>query len=94
MILASAILFHIEKTNSEVVLCGRRHGDIFKQLSLLGFEPRKGYKEIAQGFINHKGDFLTREQAFEHAKECGQITEETIKAAGALSCGLISELLW
>lgn len=46
MILASAIKFHIEKTGETVVLCGCRHGDIFLQLKLLGFEPMKGYKAI------------------------------------------------
>lgn len=75
MILCAAIKFHIDKTDEDVVLCGRRHGEIFQQLKLLGFEPKKGYKEIAQGFITHKGDFLTREKAFDHAMECGQLSK-------------------
>ena len=63
MILAAAIKYYIEGTGKEVILCGARHGDIFTQLETLGFEPRKGYKEIAQGFIDHKNNFLTREEA-------------------------------
>lgn len=73
MILASAIKFHIDKTNEEVILCGCRHGDIFRQLGLLGFEPQKEYKEIVQGFITDRNKFLTREEAYTHAIACGQI---------------------
>lgn len=62
MILAVAIKYYIEETGKEVVLCGARHGDVFTQLEALGFEPSKGYKEIAQGFIDHKNNFLTREE--------------------------------
>lgn len=75
MILASAIKFHIEKTGETVVLCGCRHGDIFLQLKLLGFEPMKGYKAIVQGFITDKNQFLTRKEAFKHAKKCGQLSD-------------------
>ena len=45
MILASAIKSHILETNEEVILCGSRHDDIFKQLKYLGFEPKEGYIE-------------------------------------------------
>lgn len=76
MILASAIKYHITKTDRDVILCGARHGDIFIQLEGLGFEPRDGYEEIAQGFIDHKNNFLTREEAYEHAKMCGQLCEK------------------
>ncbi len=94
MIIASAIIFHIEKTNMATMLCGRRHGDIFDQLKELGFEPKKGYEEIAQGFIDHTGSFLTREQALDHAVMCGQITEQALKDMQGKSCGLLSEMLW
>lgn len=29
-----------------------------------------------EGFINHRGDFLSREEAYNHAIECGQIPAE------------------
>ena len=95
MILAAAIKYRIESTDEEVVLCGVRHGDIFKQLDGLGFEPRKGYEEIEQGFIDHHNNFLTRKEAFEHAKTCGQLASKIIyerEKSGSLS--LISEDLW
>ena len=38
----------------------------------LGFQPKKGYRVLEQGFINHKGEFLNRKEAFEHVKEIGQ----------------------
>ena len=97
MILASAIKFHIEETNEYVILCGSRHGDIFAQLEALGFEAHKGYKEIAQGFIDHKNNFLTRKEAFEHAKQCGQLADKIIydrEHGGTGGLNLISEDLW
>ena len=92
MILAAAVKFHIEKTNEDVVLCGHRHWNVFEQLKLLGFEPQKGYKEIAQGFIDDKNNFLTREEAFEHAIKCGQIEDD--REDGSCCERLVSEDLW
>lgn len=97
MILASAIKYKIEATGKEVVLCGARHGDVFDQLEALGFKPRQGYKEIEQGFIDHKNNFLTREEAFEHAKMCGQLCEKIIYEREEKSHWgkeMISEDLW
>lgn len=97
MILAAAIKYYIEKTGKEVILCGARHGDVFLQLKQLGFEPRKGYKEIEQGFIDHKSNFLTKEEAYEHAKMCGQLCEKIIhdRENGCVcSKKMISEDLW
>jgi hypothetical protein len=97
MILASAIKFHIEKTNEDLILCGSRHGDIFQQIKLLGFETRKGYIELEQGFITHKNEFLNRKQAYEHAKQCGQLSSKIIYERENGCVGgknLISEDLW
>ena len=97
MILAAAIKFHIEKSGEDVVLCGARHGDIFKQVKQLGFEAKKGYKEIEQGFIDHKNNFLTRSEAYDHAKMCGQLCEKIIyerEVKGLFDKELISEDLW
>ena len=95
MILASAIKYKIKKTNKEVILCGARHGDIFKQLEYLGFEPRKGYEEIEQGFIDHNNNFLTREEAYKHAKEIGQLCCRIVyDRETTFGIKLISEDLW
>jgi len=92
MILASAIKFHIEATNKNVILCGVRHSDIFKQLKSLGFKPREGYTELEQGFIDHRGRFLLRKEAYKHAKECGQLSSTTNIAKS--NDELFSEDLW
>ena len=78
MILCAAVKFYIEKTDKKVVLCGQRHGDIFQQLEALGFSPKTGYKELAQGFITHTGEFLDRAQAFDHALICGQLSSRVL----------------
>lgn len=95
MILAAAIKYKIESTGKEVILCGARHGDIFVQLEGLGFKPHSGYIEIDQGFIDHHNNFLTRQEAFEHAKMCGQLAAKTKYEREKLnSFSLISEDLW
>ena len=97
MILAAAIKYKIESTGKEVVLCGARHGDVFKQIEALGFEARKGYEEIDQGFIDHHNNFLTRKEAFEHAKMCGQISANTIydrENKNPFGKNMISEDIW
>lgn len=72
MIVCAAIKFHLEATDSDVILCGVRHGDIFKQLKDLGFKPHNGYKVIEQGFMDNKNRFLNRYEAYEHAIRWGQ----------------------
>lgn len=95
MILAAAIKYRIEKTGKCVVLCGARHGDVFDQLEALGFDPHFGYEEIEQGFIDHTGQFLTRTEAYEHAKQCGQLPWKIIhQREEDKRFSLISEDLW
>lgn len=88
MILASAIQFHIDKTDEIVTLCGLRHGDIFKQLKSLGFKPGCGYQCLSQGFITDKGKYLDRVDALRYAVECKQIRDVKDKSE------LFSEDLW
>lgn len=78
MILAAAVKYEVEATGKEVILCGARHCDIFNQLKGLGFKPQQGYKMVAQGFIDQENNFLTREEAYEHAKTCGQLCTSII----------------
>lgn len=51
-----------------IIICGHRHGDCYKIIKYLDINR----VSEEQGFINHKGEFLTRQEAFEHAKEIGQ----------------------
>lgn len=75
MIICAAIKFEFTNIYGdfiEAVVCGHRHSDCYKTFRLM--LPSHKSKEI-QGFINHKGEFLDRKEAFEHAKECGQCNE-------------------
>lgn len=92
MIIASAIKYHIN--GNDVVLCGVRHGDILNQLLLIGFNI-EDVEELEQGFVDHQNNFLSRREAFHHAKNCGQlsskIAEDKERQGWTL---LISEDLW
>ena len=87
MIIASAIKYHIDTTDSDVILCGRRHSDIINQLKLLGFKPHIGYKELEQGFIDNRGVFMNRYEAYLHAVSLQQIKKKKEEL-------LYSEDLW
>ena len=87
MILCAAVKFHIDATDEDVVIPCRRHADAFQILKSLGFEPKKGYKEICQGFITTEGKFFDRQEAYVHAKWCGQLSHTTI-----LSCEAMGKL--
>lgn len=75
MILCAAIKFHIEKTGNDVVVPCWRHAEAYKIMKSLGFQPKDGYKEVAQGFITTDNEFLDRKEAYEYAIKCGQISQ-------------------
>ena len=52
----------------ELVVCGHRHCNCFEIIHHLKVLPILRI----QGFMNHKGEFLDRKEAFQHAKEIGQ----------------------
>lgn len=72
MIICAALKLQVEDLDHETILPCWRHGKGFQILEDLGFQPKKGYKVLEQGFINHKGEFLGRKEALEHVKETGQ----------------------
>lgn len=95
MIRAAAIKFYIEATDSEVILCGARHADIYAQLCGLGFDAKDGYVEMEQGFIDNGGKFLSRSDAYDHAVACGQIPFKiAYERDKSGSKQMISEDLW
>ena len=77
MILCAAVKIHVDATGKDVVIPCRRHCDAFHILRDMGFEPKQGYNMVAQGFIKTDGGFLTREEAYAHAINCGQLSETT-----------------
>ena len=75
MIICAAIDITFVNSKDEVVnliVCGHRHCYCFKTIRHL---DNKHTQWTVQGFINHKGEFLNRKQAFEHVKEIGQYNE-------------------
>ena len=72
MIICAAIKIKFIDTDhqvKELVVCGHRHGNCFETIKYLCLNE---ILEKTQGFINHKGEFLDRKEAFQHAKEIGQ----------------------
>lgn len=75
MIICAAIDITFVNSKDEIVnliVCGHRHGDCFKTIRQL---DNKHTQWTIQGFINHKGEFLDRKEAYKHALECGQISQ-------------------
>lgn len=96
MIIAAACKFLIN--GNEVILCGVRHGDIYKQLEALKINMNS-VEELEQGFITHKNEFLNRHDAYnlvsKNGQLCARIKHEKDKARefGKIP-ELISEDLW
>lgn len=80
MILAAAIL------KDGVIYTGKRHGHIIRDTPE-HFDV--GTKPNVQGFVDHEGNFLNREEGALHAKLCGQV--EKLKFHSTELC---SEDLW
>ena len=79
MIVASAI------KHKGIIFTGFRHPDIIRYLVKLGYE--KPIPNHGQGFIDHTGEFLSREEAKIHAFTCKQIST-------TISVVMTSEDLW
>lgn len=79
MILAAASKFIINSTQNEVVLCGINHDECFKQLLSIGLKPDIDFVLVSKGFIDTKNNFLSRQEAYNHAKECGQLPRRIIE---------------
>lgn len=95
MLICAALLVQVEGLDHTTILPCRRHGDGFGILKDLGYAPKTKYKVIEQGFIDHKGNFLNRQDAWKHARECGQLSQSTewYKSDGR-DCELYSEDLY
>lgn len=60
-----------------VIIPGLRHGDCFELMQQINIPLRKDRWDEEQGFINHEGKFLNREEALKHALEIGQLSATT-----------------
>ena len=77
MLICAALLVQVEGLDHTTIVPCRRHGDGFKILEDLGCAPKTKYRIVEQGFINHKGEFLNRKDAFKYAYEIGQLSATT-----------------
>ena len=77
MLICAALLIQVEGLDHTTIVPCRRHGDGFKILEDLGYAPKTKYKVLKQGFINHKGEFLDRKEAFRYVYEIGQLSATT-----------------
>lgn len=60
--------------DATVIPCWR-HSDGYAILHRL-CPDKKLHKGAVEGFIDHRGRFLTRKEAFRHAFDCGQLPAE------------------
>ncbi len=73
MIICAAIKvkgYDFKAKEVDTIVCGLRHGDCLETIKIMNLVC----EEKIQGFINHKGEFLNREEALKHALECGQLS--------------------
>lgn len=73
MIICAALLIQIEGLDHTTVVPCRRHSDGYVLLKDLGYKPQTHYEILEDGFIDHKGEFLNRYDAWTHVVECGQV---------------------
>ena len=66
-------------TKQEVIIPCHRHCDAFQILHDFGFIKGVDFREKEQGFLNEKGKFLTRAEAWQEAKRCNQFLDSYIE---------------
>ena len=73
MIICAAIELTMNNmAQTKLIICGLRHADCFETIHALNDNWKFATK--VQGFIDHKGNFLNRQEALIHARECGQLS--------------------
>lgn len=73
MIVCAALL-----VDGKIIVPCYRHNTGFEMLKELTGKKYSEYESIDDGFMNHKGEFLTREEAWKHAEECGQLSSNVL----------------
>ena len=74
---AVKIKFFDAYTAREIIIPCHRHCDAFYILKEFGFHRHADYEEIEQGFLNGRGEFLTRVEAKQEAIRCNQLINHT-----------------
>ena len=94
---AVKIDFYIHNCIQEIIIPCHRHCDAFKILHDFGFKKNIDFREKEQGFLNEKGEFLTRTEAMKEAITCHQLLDSFIEQHIEDECPptiLYSEDVW
>ena len=82
MILCAALKIEVHQNNGVkiLILPCRRHGEGFSFLHEFGTPTDGSFKVnvLEQGFICTSGRYLNRKEAYDHARECGQLNASTL----------------
>jgi len=73
--IANRVVCSAIKSDKGTLILGLRHFDPFMRQQIK-LSPEQNWKTAEQGFVDNKGQFLTREQAFVLAEQNGQIVRD------------------
>lgn len=76
MVCRAAVKVYDKRQDKEMIIPCHRHCDAFLILKEFGYRKGEDFKEIEQGFLNERGEFLGRIDAWHEAKRCNQFTQE------------------
>ena len=91
MIICAAVRIKMKDSGNIATIHCMRHHYAFEILHDLGIKPTD-YERVCEGFIDHRGNFLDRKDAYIHAKECGQVPAQLVHDKTLND--LFSEDLW
>lgn len=78
----------------DIVVCGARHFDGIMRVQMgMAINPEEHWRDGEQGFIDNRGNFLTRLEAWYLAELAGQIIRR-VGGDGPKANGLFSENLY
>ena len=92
MIASACVIIHTKEEygDREITIPCHRHADAFYIISQLLDRDEIDKPRTEQGFLTHKGEFLNRYDAMQHAIACGQLPPDADKECKEL----YSEDLW
>jgi hypothetical protein len=77
MITRAAVKIYDKRQDKEMIIPCHRHCDAFQILASFHMRKNIDFVELAQGFLNEKGEFLTRVEAKQEAIRCNQLINHT-----------------
>ena len=74
MIVSAAVKIKDLRQDKEIIIPCHRHCDAFYILKEFGYHRTTDFEEIAQGFLNNKGNFYNRLEAAKYMRDHYQKT--------------------